>query len=80
MKTSTAANARVKLNRLIDEVAEGHLPLLIVGKRNSAVLVGDEDWSAIQETLFLMSLPGMRVSIKRGKRTPARKLFGKPRW
>ena len=80
MSTITAAKARVKLNRLIDEVAEGHVPSLIFGTRNSAVLVGDEDWSAIQETLFLMSLPGMRASVQRGKRTPVKKLFGKPNW
>jgi len=55
---------------LIDEAAVSHSPVLITGKRNNAVLVSEEDWSAIQETLFLLSVPGMRESIKEGMRTP----------
>lgn len=80
MSTFTASEARANLYRLIDEAAEGHVPVQIAGKRNSAVLVGEEDWRAIQETLFLMSLPGMRESILEGKATPVSKLSGKPGW
>jgi len=70
MTSRTASEARTKLYRLIDETATSHKPILITGKRNNAVLVSEEDWSAIQETLFLLSVPGMRESIKEGLVTP----------
>nr|WP_298375812.1 type II toxin-antitoxin system Phd/YefM family antitoxin [uncultured Halomonas sp.] len=62
----TATEARSNLYRLIDETAESHQPIVIMGKRNKAVLVSEEDWAAIQETLFLLSVPGMRESIREG--------------
>jgi antitoxin YefM len=66
----TATEARSNLYRLIDEAAESHQPIVIMGKRNRAVLVSEEDWSAIQETLHLLSIPGMRESIREGVDTP----------
>lgn len=66
----TATEARSNLYRLIDEIAESHQPIVIMGKRNKAVLVSEEDWSAIQETLYLLSAPGMRESIREGIDTP----------
>jgi prevent-host-death family protein len=66
----TATEARKRLYSLVDEVRESHEPIQIVGKRNSAVLISEEDWRAIQETLFLTSIPGMRVSIQEGLGTP----------
>ena len=62
----TATEARNNLYRLIDETAESHQPIVIMGKRNKAVLVSEEDWSAIQESLCLLSVPGMRESIREG--------------
>ncbi|EAR21560.1 type II toxin-antitoxin system Phd/YefM family antitoxin [Nitrococcus mobilis] len=70
MTAITASEARSNLYRLIDEVASSHQPLLISGKRNNAVLISEEDWAAIQETLFLLSVPGMRESIREGMDTP----------
>jgi len=70
MTAITASEARANLYRLIDETAASHQPLLISGKRNRAVLISEEDWSAIQETLFLLSVPGMRESIREGMDTP----------
>jgi prevent-host-death family protein len=64
MTTLTASEARAGLYRLIDQTAESHKPVVISGKRANAVLISEEDWSAIQETLYLMSIPGMRESIK----------------
>jgi prevent-host-death family protein len=66
MQTLKASEARANLYRLIDEVAESHEPIVISGKRSSAVLISAEDWSSIQETLYLLSVPGMRESIKDG--------------
>jgi antitoxin YefM len=66
----TATEARGNLYRLIDEAAESHQPILITGKRNKAVLIAEEDWAAIQETLFLLSVPGMRESIRAGMEAP----------
>lgn len=66
MVTLTASQARANLYRLIDQAAESHQPIHIAGKRASAVLLSSEDWSAIQETLHLLAVPGMRESIKEG--------------
>ncbi len=66
----TATEARSNLYRLIDETAESHRPILIKGKRHTAVLISEEDWAAIQETLYLLSVPGMRESIREGMETP----------
>ncbi len=70
MPTLTATEARKRLYSLVDEVKESHEPIQIVGKRSSAVLISEEDWRAIQETLFLASIPGMRESIQEGLGTP----------
>lgn len=66
----TVSEARAGLYRLIDEAAQSHQPVLISGKRSDAVLVSAEDWQAIQETLHLLSVPGMRESIKEGMAEP----------
>jgi len=70
MPTLTATEARKRLYSLVDEVKESHEPIQIVGKRSSAFLISEEDWRAIQETLFLTSIPGMRESIQEGLGTP----------
>lgn len=70
MATLTASEARTKLYRLMDEVAQSHQTIHITGKRNNAVLIAEEDWRAIQETLFLLSIPSMRESIKDGMNNP----------
>ena len=80
MSTLTASEARAKLYRLIDQVAESHKPIKITGKRNSAVLVSEEDWSSVQETLFLLSIPGMRESIREGMDTPTEELESELDW
>lgn len=66
MTTINATEARAKLYSLIDEAALSHQPIVIKGKRANAVLLSEEDWNAINETLFLVSLPGMRESIAEG--------------
>ncbi|MBV5306773.1 MAG: type II toxin-antitoxin system Phd/YefM family antitoxin [Desulfobulbaceae bacterium] len=73
MQTLTASQARSNLYNLIDETAINHEPVIITGKRNNAVLVSAEDWAAIQETMHLLSVPGMRESIVEGLRTPVSK-------
>ena len=66
MNILNATEARSKLYTLIDEAAASHQPVVITGKRANAVLVSEEDWNAISETLYLLSIPGMRESIKEG--------------
>ena len=66
MTTYNTTEARSKLYSLIAEVATTHDPVLITGKRGNAVLIGEKDWNAIRETLFLLSVPGMRESIREG--------------
>ena len=70
MQPLTASEARANLYRLMDQAAESHQPILIAGKRSKAVLISAEDWEAIQETLFLLAVPGMRESIKEGMAEP----------
>ena len=70
MKTISVTNARSSLYKLIDETSSDHEPIYITGKRSNAVLVAEEDWRSIQETLYLLSVPGMRDSIREGLNTP----------
>ncbi len=70
MHSMTATEARANLYRIIDETAASHEPVIISGKRTSAVLLSAEDWSAIQETLYLLAVPGLRESIKAGMAEP----------
>ena len=80
MSTLTASEARANLYRLIDETVESHEPIIISGKRNSAVLLSTEDWNAIQETLYLLAVPGMRESIKTGMAAPLAKSAKVLKW
>ena len=66
MTTLTATEARKQLYTLLDDVSESHEPIQITGKRHSAVLISESDWKAVQETLYLSSIPGMSDSIKAG--------------
>jgi prevent-host-death family protein len=66
MTTLNATEARSKLYNLIDETAQTHQPIIITGKRGNAILLAEEDWNSINETLFLLSVPGMRESIREG--------------
>jgi antitoxin YefM len=70
MTVIKASEARAKLYGLIDETVSSHEPILITGKRGNAVLVSEEDWRSIQETVYLLSVPGMRETIIEGLNTP----------
>ena len=80
MTTVTATEARKHLYKLIDDVANSHEPVQITGKRGSAVLVGEDDWRAVQETLHLVSIPGMRESVLEGMATPVEELEDQLDW
>jgi prevent-host-death family protein len=80
MATLTASKARENLYRLLDRAGETHEPIHITGRRHHGVLVSEEDWSAIQETLYLLSIPGLRESIRKGLRMPLRRCSEKPGW
>jgi prevent-host-death family protein len=80
MTTLTASEARAKLYKLLDEAASSHQPIQITGKRANAVLISDDDWRAIQETLYLLSIPGMRESIRKGLKTSVEKCSKELKW
>ncbi len=80
MTNVTVTEARRRLYTLLDEVALSHEPVQIAGKRNSAVLIAEDDWRAIKETLFLVSIPGMRESIMEGMNTPVEECEGGLDW
>jgi len=75
-----APDARSKLYRLIDEVASSHEPITITGKRGNAILISEDDWRAIQETLYLLSIPGMGDSIRKGLKTSLEECSGELDW
>ncbi len=79
MTTVNATEARAQLYTLIDETTASHQPIVIKGKRSNTILLSEEDWNTINETLYLVSIPGMRESIMKGKlwlRSAARSLTG----
>lgn len=80
MTTLTASQARVRLYKLLDNIALSHEPIQITGKRHNAVLVSEEDWRSIKETLYLLSILGMRKSIQNGLKTPVTKCAKKIKW
>ena len=80
MRTLTVTLARTKLYKLLDEAASSHEPIHITGKKSNAVLISEEDWRAIQESLYLLSIPGMRESIREGLKTPVDKCSKELKW
>lgn len=70
MAVKSATEARANLFKLIDEAVSSHAPITITGKRGNAVLISEEDWNSIQETLYLLNIEGMRESIIEGLNTP----------
>ena len=80
MASISVTESRKRLFSLIDEVRESREAIEIQGKRGSAVLLSEQDWRAIQETLYLTSIPGMRESILKGMATPADAMSEEPGW
>ena len=80
MTTITATKARSQLYSLIDQVDNSHQPVQITGKRSDAVLISESDWRSIQETLYLVSIPGMRKSIIEGMKSSTKNLSREPGW
>jgi antitoxin YefM len=80
MTTVSATEARRQLYKLLDDVSLSHEPVQITGKRGNAILVSEDDWRAVQETLYLVSIPGMRESVLEGMVTPADELEGALDW
>jgi prevent-host-death family protein len=70
MKTITATKARANLYKLIDEANSSGEPIQITGRRSNGILLSEDDWRAVSETLYLLSIPGMRESIREGLQTP----------
>ena len=80
MTSVPVTQARAKLYQLLDEAALSHEPIQITGKRSNAILVSEDDWRSIQETLHLLSIPGMRDSIRQGMAEPLDKSSMQPGW
>lgn len=80
MTTLTATEARANFYKLMDEVADTHEPILITGKRTNSVLLSEDDWRSIEETIYLLSIPGMRESIIEGLNTPVEECDDEVEW
>ena len=83
MEIYTATEASQKLNNLIDHIADSHEPICITGTHHKVVVLNEEDFKSIEETLYLLSIPGMRESITQGRKESVKnvlvKLFGNNR-
>jgi len=80
MTTLTETKASKKLKEILSEITDSHYPVKIKGKNGTAVLVSESDWNSIEETLYLLSIPGMRESIIEGINTPIEKCTKKLKW
>lgn len=80
MPTVRATQAKSQLRQLMDQTARSHEPIVITGEGTNAVLLSEEDWRAIQETIYLLSIPGMRESIRKGLKTPLSNCAKDLRW
>jgi antitoxin YefM len=80
MMSINATKARAELYKLLKQVSESHEPIQIKGRNSSAVLVDEDDWRSIQETLYLLSVPGMRESIVEGLNTPLERCSKELEW
>ena len=80
MTVLKVSEARANLYQLIHETAQSHQPVTITGKRHNAVLVSEDDWRSVQETLYLVSIPGMRESIIEGMQTPVEECAEELEW
>ncbi|MBD2496512.1 type II toxin-antitoxin system Phd/YefM family antitoxin [Nostoc sp. FACHB-280] len=80
MSSLPVNEAQKHLQQLIDQVTEQGQPVIIQSDRGNAILLSEKDWSAIQETLYLLSVPGMRESIKEGLATPIQECDEELNW
>jgi antitoxin YefM len=80
MSAINVTSARKQLYKLVQDVQESHEPITITGKTGSAVLVSEEDWNSIEETMYLLSIPGMKDSIKNGLNEPIEKCSKELDW
>jgi prevent-host-death family protein len=76
----SVSNARTNIFKIIEETNESHNPIIITGKHNDAVILSLNDWNAIQETLYLISIPNMRKSIIKGLKTPIKECITELEW
>ena len=80
MTSLPVTRARSKLYQLLDQASSSHEPIQITGKRTNGILVSEDDWRSIQETIYLLSIPGMRDSIRKGLAEPLSKSSKNPGW
>ena len=80
MTTLTASQARAKFYKLLDVAALSHEPIQITGRRHNGILISQDDWTAMEETLYLLSIPGMRESVRKGLKTPLKGCLKGLKW
>lgn len=80
MITVSVKEASDKLPDLVENTIEKREPVLISGKKNNAVLMAESDWQAMNETLQLLSVPGMRDAIKKGLSENLKRTSRKLNW
>jgi prevent-host-death family protein len=78
MTSITVTQARANLFKLLDQTAQSHEPIQITGRRQNGVLLSEDDFRAMQETLYLLSVPGMKESLRKARKAPL-KAYSKTR-
>jgi len=78
MTTISVTQARANLFKLLDQTAESHEPIQITGRRQNGVLLSEDDFRAMQESLYLLSVPGMKASLRKARKAPL-KAYSKTR-
>ncbi len=80
MRSVSAEKVKSNFSKILDDVLASHEPIHITGKKAHGILISEEDWRAIQETLFLLSIPKMRESIRKGLKTPVKECATELPW
>jgi len=80
MRTIRVSEARANLYKLVEEASQTHEPVKITGKRGNAIIIGEDEWRAVEETLYLLSVPSMRESIVEGMKTPIDECSASVKW
>ena len=70
MSVINATTARANFYKIVDEAIDSHEPICVTAKKGNVIIISEDDWRSMQETLYLLSIPGMRESLIEGKNTP----------
>lgn len=80
MKSISAAKLKNNFYDVLEELSLEDKPIKITGKKNNAILITEDHWNSLQETMCLLSIPGMKESILEAKNEPIENWSSKLPW